>query len=99
MGLSNDYGCAVVVMSHIENLYQLITIIPANNFLFQPTTIYPTTLTGHDVIIIRPRFVSIDEVSKIVRLGSLLSLTGWSNISERNSNLIENVRKGLKLTL
>ena len=65
MGLSNDYGCAVVVMSNIENLYQLITIIPANNFLFQPTTTYPTTLTGHDVIIIRPRFVGIDEVSKI----------------------------------
>ena len=63
VGLSNDYGCAVVVMSHIENLYQLITIIPANNFLFQPTTTYPTTLTGHDVIIISPRFVGIDYPS------------------------------------
>ena len=61
--LSNDYGCAVVVTSHIENLYQLITIIPANNFLFQPTTTYPMTLTRHDIIIISPRFVGIDDVS------------------------------------
>ena len=62
-GLSNDYGCAVVVTSYIENLCQLITIIPVNNFLFQPTTTYPTTLTGHDVIIISPRFVGIDYPS------------------------------------
>ena len=34
--------------------WKLILTILANNFLFQPTTTYPTTLTGHDIIIIRP---------------------------------------------
>ena len=35
----------------------------------------------------------------IVKLGSLVSLTEWSNISERNSKLIENLKKGPELTL
>ena len=35
----------------------------------------------------------------IVKLGSLVSHTEWSNISERNSNLIENLKKGPELTL
>ena len=39
------------------------------------------------------------EFSDIVKLGSLLSHTEWSNISERNSNLIENLKKGPELTL
>ena len=37
--------------------------------------------------------------TKIVKLGSLVSLTEWSNISERNSKLIENLKKGPELTL
>ena len=37
--------------------------------------------------------------NSIVKLGSLLSHTEWSNILERNSNLIENPKKGPELTL
>ena len=36
---------------------------------------------------------------KIVKLGSMVSHTKWSNISERKSNLIENLKKGPELTL
>ena len=39
------------------------------------------------------------HVSNIVKLGSLVSHTEWSNISERNSNLIENLKKGPEMTL
>ena len=35
----------------------------------------------------------------VVKLGSLVSHTEWSKISERNSNLIENLKKGPELTL
>ena len=36
---------------------------------------------------------------QIVKLRSLVSHTEWSNISERNSNLIENLKKGPEMTL
>ena len=39
-----------------------------------------------------------DELS-IVKLGSLVSHTEWSEFSDRNSNLIENLEKGPELTL
>ena len=35
----------------------------------------------------------------IVKLRYLVSQTEWSNISERNTNLIENLLKGPELTL
>ena len=40
-------------------------------------------------------------VIQVVKLGSLVSHTEWSNISERNSkiNLIENLKKGPELML
>ena len=45
------------------------------------------------------RLVGTRKHLKIVKLGSLVSHTEWSNISERNSNLIENLKKGPELTL
>ena len=43
--------------------------------------------------------MEVHRKQNIVKLGSLVSHTEWSNISERNSNLIENLKKGPELTL
>lgn len=41
--------------------------------------------------------LSLLKLKDIVKLGSLVSQTEWSEISERNSNLIENLKKGTKV--
>ena len=51
------------------------------------------SLRSHDLIDL------MISIADIVKLGSLVSLTEWSNISERNSKLIENLKKGPELTL
>ena len=48
------------------------------------------------------RGIFIESLSRqlmfeIVKLGSLVSHTDWSNISEGNSNFIENLKKGPEL--
>ena len=53
------------------------------------------TLTRH----IKSVHEGISHSCTIVKLGSLVSQTKWSNISERNSNLIGNLKKGPKLTI
>ena len=44
-------------------------------------------------------FAKFLTIKYIVKLRFLVSQTEWTNISERNSNLIENLKKGPKLTL